>query len=101
MHWIILPVVIPALLAPLIGFVMRHDISLARIASVAGTILILATSVGLTWMAAGGETYVYRLGDWPAPFGIVLVLDQLSALMVLLTSTLAMIVLLHSIGQWV
>jgi hypothetical protein len=38
MHWIILPVVLPALLAPLIGFVMRHDITLARTASVAGTV---------------------------------------------------------------
>ena len=27
---------------------------------------------------------VYRLGDWPAPFGIVLVVDRLAALMVLL-----------------
>jgi multicomponent K+:H+ antiporter subunit D len=41
-------------------------------------------------MAADGTTHVYRLGDWPAPFGIVLVLDRLSALMVLLTSTLAL-----------
>jgi multicomponent K+:H+ antiporter subunit D len=38
MHWIILPVVLPAMLAPLIGFVMRHDITLARTASVAGTV---------------------------------------------------------------
>ena len=36
-HWIIAPVILPALLAPLIGFVMRHDIMLARVASIAGT----------------------------------------------------------------
>ena len=29
---------------------------------------------------------VYLLGNWPAPFGIVLVLDRLSALMLLLTA---------------
>ena len=29
---------------------------------------------------------MYRLGDWPAPFGIVLVLDRLSALMLVLTA---------------
>jgi multicomponent K+:H+ antiporter subunit D len=97
MHWIILPVVLPALLAPLIGFVMRHDITLARTASVAGTVVLLAIALGLTAMAADGTTHVYRLGDWPAPFGIVLVLDRLSALMVLLTSTLALIVLIHAI----
>ena len=98
MHWIILPVVMPALFAPVIGFVMRHDIGLARIASMTGTVLLMAVAVGLTVMAAGGETFVYRLGDWPAPFGIVLVLDRLSALMVLLTATLAVIVLIHAIA---
>ncbi len=98
MHWIILPVVLPAMLAPLIGFVMRHDIVLARTASVAGTVALLAIAMGLAGMAAGGETFVYRLGDWPAPFGIVLVLDRLSALMVLLTATLALIVLIHAIA---
>jgi len=97
-HWIIAPVILPALLAPIIGFVMRQDITLARIASVAGTLALLAIAIGLTVSAAGGDTQVYRLGDWPAPFGIVLVLDRLSAVMVLLTSALALIVLLHAIA---
>ena len=98
MHWIIVPVVLPALLAPIIGFVMRHDITLARVASVTGTLLLLAVALGLTMLAADGETQVYRLGNWPAPFGIVLVLDRLSALMVLLTAALATIVLFHAIA---
>src|SRR6056297_2201429 len=95
-HWIIAPVILPALLAPIIAFVMRHDISLARAASFAGTIALAAITVGLVIMSADGETHVYRLGDWPAPFGIVLVLDRLSALMVLLTALLALIVLMHA-----
>ena len=36
--------------------------------------------------SASGD--VYLLGNWPAPFGIVLVLDRLSALMLLLTAVL-------------
>ncbi|MGC9420189.1 MAG: monovalent cation/H+ antiporter subunit D [Rhodovulum sp.] len=96
MHWIIAPVVLPALLAPLIAFVMRHDIVLARAASFAGTLALVAISVGLTVLAVDGGTHVYELGDWPAPFGIVLVLDRLSALLVLLTSVLALIVLTHA-----
>ena len=98
MHWIILPVILPALVAPLIGFVMRWDITLARAASVTSTLLLVGIAVGLAMLAAGGETYIYRLGNWPAPFGIVLVLDRLSALMVLLTSVLALIVLIHAIA---
>jgi multicomponent K+:H+ antiporter subunit D len=97
-HWIIAPVVLPALLAPVIGFVMRHDISLARVASLTGAALVVAIAAGLALAASGGETQVYRLGDWPAPFGIVLVLDRLSALMVLITSVLALIVLAHAVA---
>ena len=97
-HWIIVPVVLPAMLAPLIGFVMRHDMTLARTASSAGTAILFAVAVWLTVLAADGQTHIYRLGDWPAPFGIVLVLDRLSALMVLLTATLALLVLIHAIA---
>ncbi len=97
-HWIIAPVVLPALLAPLIAFVMRYDMPLARTASLAGTTALLAIAIGLATSAAGGETMLYRLGDWPAPFGIVLVLDRLSALMLLLTAILALVTLVHAIA---
>ena len=97
MHWIILPVILPAMLAPIIGFVMRHDISLARITSIAGTAVLVAIAAGLTMLASDGDTHVYRLGSWPAPFGIVLVLDRLSAMMVMLTSLLALVVLVHAV----
>ncbi|MBD3625062.1 MAG: monovalent cation/H+ antiporter subunit D, partial [Rhodobacteraceae bacterium] len=97
-HWVIAPVILPALLAPLIGFVMRHDIQLARIASVTGTFALAVIAVGLAALAAGGGTEVYYLGNWPAPFGIVLVLDRLSALMLLITAVLALIVLIHAIA---
>lgn len=98
MHWIILPVILPALLAPIIAFVMRYDITLARTFSLAGMVLLFGISLGLVVLAADGDTHVYRLGNWPAPFGIVLVLDRLSALMVFLTSALALIVLIHAIA---
>jgi multicomponent K+:H+ antiporter subunit D len=43
---------------------------------------------------------VYRVGDWPAPFGIVLVADRLSALMVLLAAALALAALVFSLARW-
>ena len=96
-HWIIAPVVLPALLAPVIGFVMRHDIVLARTASIFGSIAMLAIAIGL-FVMSGGDPPVYYLGDWPAPFGLLLVPDRLSALTVLLTSVLALLVLLHAVA---
>jgi multicomponent K+:H+ antiporter subunit D len=43
---------------------------------------------------------VYRVGDWPAPYGIVVVVDRLSALMLLLTAAVAWPVLLYASGGW-
>ena len=96
-HLVVLPVVLPALLAPFIIMVIRHHIDLQRIFSVAGTAALVAICIALTAQAATGEIVVYDLGDWPAPFGIVLVLDRLSALMILLTSTLAFLVVLYAV----
>src|SRR3546814_13282854 len=48
----------------------------------------------------GATSVVYRIGDWPARYGIVLVADRLSALMVLLTSVLALALLPYALGRW-
>jgi multicomponent K+:H+ antiporter subunit D len=55
----------------------------------------LLAQVGIAIMllaaVAGGEILVYRLGNWPAPWGIVLVADRLAAWMVLITTLLALL----------
>jgi len=43
---------------------------------------------------------VYQLGGWPAPFGIVLVADRLSAVMLTLQAVLGLAVLTYSIARW-
>ena len=88
-HWIIMPILLPAMLAPWIVLAMRHDMLLQRVFSIAGSFALLAISIGLVFQAASGQPQLYQLGNWPAPFGIVLVVDRLSALMVLLSSLLA------------
>ncbi|SOH93815.1 multicomponent K+:H+ antiporter subunit D [Monaibacterium marinum] len=98
-HWIILPIVLPAVLAPFIIMVLRHHLDLQRIFSIAGTLALVAVTLGLMGSALGGDIQVYELGDWPAPFGIVLVLDRLSAMMIVLTALLGLAVLLHAIGS--
>ena len=98
-HWIIAPVILPALMAPLIGYVMRHDLTLARAASLAATGILLCITLGLAISVMDGSIEVYELGNWPGPFGIVLVLDRLSALLLLVTAVLAFIVLLYAIAS--
>ena len=97
-HWIIAPVLLPAVLAAVQTLTMRHHPLLQRVFSLAGVAAVLVVALGLTLHAATGAIEVYELGNWPAPFGIVLVLDRLSALMVLLTAVLAGLVLLYAIG---
>ncbi|MFM6986980.1 MAG: monovalent cation/H+ antiporter subunit D [Hydrogenophaga sp.] len=68
--------------------------------SLLSTVLGLLMAAGLVQHAAQGELLVYRLGEWPAPFGIVMVVDRLSALMVLLTYLIALPVLWYAAGGW-
>ncbi|KAA8606222.1 cation:proton antiporter [Salipiger aestuarii] len=95
-HWILAPVVLPAMVAPMLAYVMRHDVVLQRVVSIAASAVLAAIALGLFTIAADGTVHVYRLGDWPAPFGIVLVLDRLSALLILLTAVLGGVVLVHA-----
>ncbi len=97
-HWIIAPVVLPVIMGGLIVLAMRHDLLLQRVFSVAATVGLLAISGALLYAASTEPPEVYFLGDWPAPFGIVLVLDRLAAIMLTLTALLALIVQLYAIG---
>ncbi|MCU0816070.1 MAG: monovalent cation/H+ antiporter subunit D [Cypionkella sp.] len=98
-HWIIAPVILPAVMGALLVLLMRGDLLLQRIFSTAATVGLLGIAIALVWGATQTPAEVYFLGNWPAPFGIVLVLDRLSALMVLLTALLAIAVQLYAIGS--
>ncbi|MGR3724546.1 monovalent cation/H+ antiporter subunit D [Abyssibius alkaniclasticus] len=99
MHWIILPIVLPAFIAPFIVLAARYHIGIQRVISLAGVLAQVGIALGLFWQASDGTVTLYRLSDWAAPFGIVLVADRLSTLMVLLTAVLALFVLLYSIAS--
>lgn len=98
-HWLIMPVVLPALLAPFIILAARYHMGIQRVFSVAGVLALIAITLGLAIEASDGTVMLYRLSDWAAPFGIVLVGDRLSTMMVLLMAVLALFVLLYAIGS--
>ncbi len=98
-HWLIAPIVLPAMMAPFIVLAARYHIGIQRVFSIAGVLTLIAISLGLAMTAADGTIMLYQLGDWAAPFGIVLVGDRLSTLMILLTSVLALAVLIYAISS--
>jgi multicomponent K+:H+ antiporter subunit D len=69
---------------------------LAQLAA-AITLLALAAGKGGFWPDGVG---VYLVGDWAAPFGIVLVVDRLSAVMLTLTAILGLTTLCYSLARW-
>ncbi|MGP9814276.1 monovalent cation/H+ antiporter subunit D [Rhodopseudomonas sp. NSM] len=99
-HLIIAPIVLPAVAAAFLVLVLRHDLASQRIVSAGATLALLAVAGWLYLSAADGAPTSYQLGDWRAPFGIVLVLDRLAATMVLLTALLAVAVLIYAMAGW-
>ena len=88
-HGLILPIVIPLFAAGVIVALPLRARRLQRALSVAATLALLPVAVWLAVYASSGAIVTYALGAWPAPFGIVLQLDRLGALMLLLTAVLA------------
>jgi len=88
-HLLVAPIVIPAVAGMAIVLFARRNVTLQRAFSGVATLALLVAAVALLRQAADGTVQVYALGNWAAPYGIVMVLDRLSSLMVLLTAVLA------------
>lgn len=104
-HVVILPIVLPLMVgAFLLLLDERRHVTKAMISLVAtfGLCVLAFTLVRLADRGSSGEAIAtaYLLGNWPAPFGIVLVLDRLSALMMMLTAVLSLAALIFSLARW-
>lgn len=91
----------PVFLPLITGFflIIAHmgGIRLQRSISFLATLGLVVLSFLLISASMSVDHHVYLLGNWEAPFGIVLVLDKLSALMVIITSILAVGALWYAI----
>lgn len=88
-HALLLPILIPLFAAGAIVALPLRAKRVQRALNAAATLALLPVACMLAARAAQGDIASYALGSWPAPFGIVLQLDRLSALMLLLTAVLA------------
>lgn len=99
-HLLVLPIVLPASTAALVLVMPRAPMAMARALSALATLGLVAAALAVLVQAESGTPLVYQVGNWPAPFGIVLVADRLSAFMLLLTALLALAVLLYAVQGW-
>lgn len=105
-HLVIAPILLPLVVsAAMLLFDERRRwlkrvLSLSTVAALFGIALALLILVDTNAGQGAGAPRVYLLGDWPAPFGIVLVVDRLSALMLLLTSILGLTSLFYALARW-
>jgi multicomponent K+:H+ antiporter subunit D len=87
-HLPVLPVLIPLVAGAVL--LLMHDaaLRLRRLVVAVACLALLGVATLLVALADQGGHLVYQLGNWPSNVGIVLVVDRLSALMVLLTAIL-------------
>ncbi len=105
-HLPVVPVIAPLFAGAIMLLVPESRRSRAGLA-VAAVLTQLATALVLLYLTTDAvlEIWpqgigVYSIGKWPAPFGIVLVVDRLAALMLVLTATVALAALVYSLARW-
>jgi multicomponent K+:H+ antiporter subunit D len=99
-HLVVAPVAIPLACGAVMLLVNERRHAVKAALSLSGALLLVLVAAALVSRADAPLAPVYALGDWPAPFGIVLVADRLSAAMVLLASLLGFAALAFSLARW-
>ena len=91
-HLPALQVIVPMLMAPFVVLLRARSLSWA--AATATSLLAFAIAIQLTTMVVGGTPVTYEMGSWPAPYGIGLQVDALSALILLVVTGASSIALI-------
>ncbi|HAQ07058.1 MAG TPA: Na+/H+ antiporter subunit D [Bacillus bacterium] len=92
---IILPILIPLLTGIILIFFTKNIPAQRWIAAISSIITIIAASLLVNQVYTNG-IQTMNLSNWDAPYGITLVSDMLSALLVMTTSVVAFASLLYS-----
>jgi len=102
-HLAIAPILIPLLAGIVMILIGEQRRSVKVGISLVSTLLLLVVAIALLAevdAADAATVRTYRLGDWPATFGIVLVADRLAALMLVLTGVLGLSALVFALVRW-
>jgi multicomponent Na+:H+ antiporter subunit D len=95
-HLVLLPIVIP-FAAAVAALLVRRRPLFQRTLGLAGSGGVLFAAFMLIVAVRRDGVHVLHIGDWPAPFGITLVADLFSALMVMLAGVIGFLVTVYSL----
>jgi multicomponent K+:H+ antiporter subunit D len=103
-HLIVAPILLPLLTAAIMLMLGEKHRPLKAKINLLSSLLGLGISVLLLqWTqttGVPGSIGVYLPGNWQVPFGLVLVVDRLSALMLVLTGIIGVSALLFAMARW-
>jgi multicomponent K+:H+ antiporter subunit D len=105
-HLLVLPILLPLVTGAALLLIDETRRTLKALVGFGSTLLLLFVTLALMRIAdtapaeGAALSWSYAVGGWPAPFAIVLVLDRLTALMLVLTSVLALASLTFSMARW-
>ncbi len=102
-NWLAAPIVLPLIGAALSLLVSTRvtprQTRIQRIVAILGVTANLLVALFLLWLTAGNDQrVVLQVGLWPAPFGITLVADAFSAIMLALTGLLMLCIVVYAAG---
>src|SRR5690625_4903238 len=103
-HLIMAPVLLPLICGAVLVLINERHHGVKFAIHLLATRGVLAISLTLMALVEGeywrGDVGVYLAATWSAPFGIVLLVDRLSPVMLLLCSGLALAALVFSMTRW-
>jgi multicomponent Na+:H+ antiporter subunit D len=84
----ILPIIIPMLSGIIVAFTNKQ-VTLTRMLTKILSIISLGVTSYVTYVVFTDGTIILETGDWAAPYGIIMVADELSILLILTTNIIA------------
>ncbi|MCW5721475.1 MAG: monovalent cation/H+ antiporter subunit D [Devosia sp.] len=102
-HLPVLPILVPLITGAIMVLIDDRQRTAKAIIGFVGLLVLLGAAIAMVVTVNqldGAATASYPIGNWPVPFGIVLVADRLSAMMVLIATILGISTLVYSLARW-
>ncbi len=93
-----LPILLP-LLSGAVSLLFWRSRPMQRFTAVAGNIALLGVALWLLVSVLREDYVVIQMGAWPAPYGITLVADMLSAILIVLTGIMGLALSVYSLAS--